>query len=63
MLTGFPLNPKGQYDIGRRILELARWNPYARNWPVVLEALHQLWERGKVSQLKSPFYEPFEKQE
>ena len=40
---------------------MARWNPYVTNWPVVLGALRQLWEVGKVSQLKSPFYEPFEK--
>lgn len=60
MLTGLPLYPGRQNDIMRRILGLARWNPYARNWPIVLEALRELWESGKVSELKSPFYEPFE---
>jgi hypothetical protein len=36
-------------------------NQYVTNWPVVLDALRQLWEVGKVSQLKSSFYEPVEK--
>jgi len=31
------------------------------NWPILLKALHHLWVLGKVSQLKSPFYEPVEK--
>jgi hypothetical protein len=38
-----------------------RWNQYVANWPVVLAALNRLWEAGKVSELKSPFYEPVEK--
>jgi hypothetical protein len=45
----------------RTIFGMARWNPYVENWPVVLEALRRLWEMGKVSELKSPFYEPVEK--
>ena len=36
-------------------------NQYRTNWPVILAALRQLWETGKVSELKSPFYEPVEK--
>ena len=35
------------------------WNKYVANWSVVLEALRRLWEMGKVSELKTPFYEPF----
>lgn len=38
-----------------------RWNQYRAHWPVVLDALRQLWEVGKVSELKSPFYELLEK--
>ena len=40
-----------------------RWNKYLANWPVVLHALHRLWEMGKVSELKSPYHEPVEKPE
>jgi hypothetical protein len=61
MLTGFSLNPKSQNDIMRSMLGAARWSPYVMNWPVVLAALRKLWEEGKVSQLKSPFYELIEK--
>lgn len=34
---------------------------YVQNWPIVLDALRRLWEMGKVYELKTPFYEPFEK--
>ena len=61
MLTGFPFYPTPQTDIMQRILGVARWSPYVMNWPVVLAALRALWENGKVSQLKSPFYERIEK--
>jgi hypothetical protein len=27
------------------------------NWPLILDALRRLWEMGKVSEMKSPFYE------
>lgn len=40
---------------------LARWNQYVSNWSVALDALRRLWETGKVSELKSPFFEPLEK--
>ena len=64
MFTGLPLGPypEWQTHMVRTIFGMARWNPYVRNWPVVLEALRELWEMGKVSELKSPFYEPFERQ-
>jgi hypothetical protein len=60
MLNGLPLNPDWQNRMVRAIFGMARWNPYARNWPVVLAALRELWEGGKVSELKSPFYELIE---
>ena len=61
MFTGFSFSPERQSRMVRTIFGMARWNPYVRNWPVVLEALRELWENGKVSELKSPFYEPLEK--
>ena len=57
MFTGIPLGDQWQ----RRVVRATRWNQYTANWPVVLDALRQLWERGKVSELKSPFYELVEK--
>jgi hypothetical protein len=60
MLTGFPLGVESS-QIAKAIFGLARWNPYVSNWPIVLNALRQLWEMGKVSELKSPFYESVEK--
>jgi len=44
-----------------RDIEILEWNQYITNWSIVLNALRKLWELGKVSQLKTPFYEPFEK--
>jgi hypothetical protein len=61
MLTGFPLGDEWNRRLVRAILGMARWNPYVSNWPIVLNALGQLWKMGKVSELKSPFYEPVEK--
>lgn len=61
MFTGLPLYPEWQPRMLRSMFGMARWNLYVRNWPVVLEALHELWENGKVSELKTPFYELIEK--
>ena len=61
MLTGFPLGVDWNSRMVTAIFGMARWNPYVSNWPIVLEALRRLWETGKVSELKSPFYEPLEK--
>jgi hypothetical protein len=61
MLTGSPLGYEWNRRLVRAILGMARWNPYVSNWPIVLNALRQLWEMEKVSELKSPFYEPVEK--
>jgi hypothetical protein len=61
MLTGLLLNDAWQKRVVRAVLGATRWNRYASHWPVVLRALRQLWEAGKVSEFKTPFYEPFEK--
>jgi len=38
-------------------------NQYLANWPVLLDALRRLWEIGRVSELKTPFYDPFDQGE
>ncbi|HEX9385678.1 MAG TPA: hypothetical protein VF918_05115 [Anaerolineales bacterium] len=43
------------------MVRMNQYNQYMRHWPIVLKALRRLWELGKVSELKSPFYEPVEK--
>jgi len=58
MLIGFE---EWKSHMLRALFGAARWNQYASNWSVTLDALRRLWEMGKVSELKSPFYEPFEK--
>jgi hypothetical protein len=56
MLTGFPLNDEWNSDSSvRALFGATRWNQYHGNWPVVLGALRMLWEKGKVSEMKSPF--------
>ena len=63
MLTGLHLGDLWKNSmVMTRLIRATRWNQYASNWPVTLEALRQLWEVGKVSELKSPFYEPIENQ-
>ena len=72
MLTGFPLGDDRQSYPFEALFRAVRWNrsasmrykeyaEYVENWPIVLDALRQLWEMGKVSELKTPYYEPFEK--
>lgn len=64
MLTGFPgipLDNERRSHVIRGLFGATRWNQYVANWPMVLAALNRLWEVGKVSELKSPFYEPVEK--
>ena len=62
MVSGFPFSEEWQSQLMvRKLFNAARWNQYTLNWPVTLAALRQLWEMGKVSQLKTPFYEPLEK--
>ena len=38
-----------------------QWIRHEANWPITLKALRQLWETGKVSELKSPFWESLQK--
>jgi hypothetical protein len=55
MLTGFSFE-----DQVRGLFGAMRMNQYVANWPVLLDALRRLWETGKVSELKTPFYEPYD---
>jgi hypothetical protein len=50
MLTTFPVSD-----------DMNQYMQYMAQWLIALEALRQLWEAGKVSQMKSPFYEPVER--
>jgi hypothetical protein len=43
------------------LFDAVRMNQFVSNWPVVLAALRQLWEVGKVSELKTSLYEPVKK--
>jgi hypothetical protein len=52
-----------EIEVLTRLSQSHEWSQYVANWPVVLEALYKLWKLGKVSQMKTPFYEPFKKQE
>ena len=62
MLTGFPFREEWQSRSSvKALFGATRWNQLVTNWTVALDALRRLWETGKVSELKSPFYEPFEK--
>jgi hypothetical protein len=61
MFTGMFLDAELQNRLVGGLFGATRWNKYRAHWPVVLDALRQLWEVGKVSELKSPFYEPVEK--
>jgi hypothetical protein len=61
MLTGFPIWSEWKNRSVRSLFGATRWNQYMANWTIVLDALRCLWEMGKVSELKTPFYEPFEK--
>jgi hypothetical protein len=58
MFTGFPVSDTSNSHLVKNLFGAVRMNEYRRNWPIVLAALRQLWETGKVSELKSPFYEP-----
>lgn len=60
MLTGMhgvPLDDKWRSHMVRSLFRATRWNRYSANWPIVMAALRELWKAGKVSELKSPFYE------
>ena len=62
MVTRFPFSDKWQSRPNMMaLLDAMRMNQYRTNWPILLKALRQLWEMGKVSEFKSPFYELLEK--
>ena len=62
MLTGLPFHDEGMHPSHvKALLRAARWNQYVEHWSEALHALRRLWEMGKVSELKSPFYEPVKK--
>jgi hypothetical protein len=67
LLNGQSYTPE---EVGRKMgitrervrqIEAQALSRFMTNWPMILDALHHLWEMGKVSELKSPFCEPFEK--
>ena len=64
LIERFSLGGKGKSRPETALLAAMRrnewWNQYVANWPIVLDALRKLWEMGKVSELKTPFYEPVE---
>jgi hypothetical protein len=49
------------FEAMRRMHVRQQWIRYDSNWPIALQALRQLWETGKVSELKSPFWESLQK--
>jgi hypothetical protein len=49
---------RDQFELARRVRATQQWIRYTSNWPIALRALRQLWETGRVSELKSPFWEP-----
>ncbi len=67
LLDGQPCTPE---EVERKIgiareyvrqIEAQAFSRLMTNWPILLDALRHLWGMGKVSELKSPFYEPLEK--
>jgi len=72
MLSDYPFSAEWKSDrttsdlggLIRRLTlfhDMNQYRQYMANWPIALEALRQLWEVGKVSELKSPFYERVER--
>jgi len=69
MVSGFPFRNEWHshrqmlalFDIMRSIRDSQEWNRYILNWPIALNALRQLWETGRISEMKSPFWEPVRK--
>ncbi len=62
MVTEFPFSEEWQSPaMMKHLFSAVGWNQYVSNWPIALIALRHLWEIGKVSQLKSPFYESVHK--
>jgi hypothetical protein len=61
MFTGLSQGDTWNSYFVKNLFGALRMNQYRTNWPIVLAALRQLWEMGKVSELKSPYYELVEK--
>jgi hypothetical protein len=61
MFTSLSQNDTSNSYFVKNLFGALRMNQYRTNWPIVMAALRQLWEMGKVSELKSPYYELVEK--
>jgi len=61
MFTGLSLGDTWNSYLVKSLFGAIRMNEYRTNWPIVLAALRQLWETGKVSELRSPYHEPVER--
>ena len=61
MFTGLSQNDTSNSYFVKNLFGALRMNQYRTNWPIIMAALRQLWEMGKVSELKSPYYELVEK--
>jgi len=57
MFTSFPPSDTWNSHLVKNLFGAIRMNEYRKDWPIVLAALRELWKTGKVSELKSPFYE------
>lgn len=62
MIAPFPMSDDLKAPFVDGLLAAMRMNQYRINWPVLLAALRRLWETGKVSQFKTPYYEPLPKE-
>ena len=61
MIAPFPMSDDLKTPFVDGLLAAIHMNRYQTNWPVLLAALRRLWETGKVSQFKTPYYEPLGK--
>lgn len=43
-----------------RQIEAQAMSRLMTNWPILLDALRHLWQAGKVSEFKTPFFKPFD---
>ena len=67
LLDGQPYTPE---EVGHKIalmrervrqIEVQALSRLMTNWPILIDALGRLWELGKVSEFKTPFYKPLQK--
>lgn len=64
LINRFSFSDQGnnpEINVLRNLSHSYEWSQYVANWPITLKALRKLWELGKVSQLKTPFYDPLKK--